>query len=165
MLIDATVTNLEEQPGGSPAPEVPVELVDPTTGEILDLADADTLISSFERVSIQANVFWEAKRKIAHAIAKLTEGEAKTRRVRGKERGAKVEMPDDAWVQSILKEVWNAYPKLRDDYLRIESVGVKLREWKKLKETSGEPDLEQLKKMLAQANMGPTGTPRVTVEK
>jgi len=42
---------------------------------------------------------------------------------------------------------------------------VKLREWKKLKETTGEADLETFKEMLAMANVGPTGSPRITVEK
>lgn len=155
MLIDTRLT--AEQP--------PAELIDFTTGEVLERGDADALISAFERVKAEADKLYSLRHRIAEAIVALSEGPNKTRRVRGKARIAKIEMPDEGWTQSILKEAWNAYPTLRDEFLRIESVGVKLREWKKLKETVGPADLEQFKKMLASANVGTVGTARVSVEK
>jgi len=91
MLLDSRKLS-EPAAAASPAEE----LVDSITGEVLDLKDADVLISAFERVSAEAGKLWDLKRKIAQAIASLTEGEAKTRRLRGRTRAAKVEMPDEA---------------------------------------------------------------------
>lgn len=162
MLLDSTKLTLETTPPGGQEEE----LIDLITGEVIQSDDADALITSFERIKAQADKFYAQEKRIRLAIGRLTEGEAKTRRIRGKLRAAKVEMPDDYWSQPILKEAWYSYPALRDEFLRIDAVAVKLREWKKLKETSGEPNLETFKKMLTSANLGAAGgTPRVTVEK
>lgn len=159
MQLDSTqIADGREQP--------PDEIVDTTTGEVVDARDADALIALYERIDREYRERQGLRRLIAMAIARQTEeGESRTRRLRGATRLAKVEFPGDSWNQSILKEAWNAYPALRDEFLRIDSVAVKLREFKKLLGTTAPPDVETFKKMVAAANVGPTGTPSITVEK
>jgi len=141
------------------------DVIDPTTGEVVDPTDPDALVDAYDRIDKRCKVFNEARRRIAAAIAELTEGPKKTRRVRGQRRVAKVAMPDDYWNQSILKEAWHAYPDLRDEFLAIERIRVKKREWKKAEGTSGPKDFETFKGMVAQANVGPSGAPRVSIER
>jgi len=135
-------------------------------GEVVDGSDADALISEYERASTRAQLYLDAKRTLALAIARLThDDERKTRRVEGKTRRAKVTMPDDAYEQSILREAYNAYPQHRDRALRIASLAVRKRELDKLQGTAGPKDLEAFVAMIDRANRGPSGTPRVTIEK
>ena len=141
------------------------DLIDPTTGEVVDPTDPDALVDAFERIEKRCRVFNEARRRMASALADLTEGDKKTRRVRGQSRVAKVTMPDDYWNQAILKEAWHAYPALRDEVLSIDRIRVKKREWKKAEGTSGPKDFETFKGMVAQANAGPSGAPRVSIER
>lgn len=140
------------------------EFIDPLTGEVIDLTDADALIDCFERIKAQDSAIYVAKQIVQRAIANLSEGTAKTRRVRGHRRRAKVEMPDAGWDQSKLKEAYNAYPQFRDELLSISSLRVKLREFKKVVNEKGPEDFQCFKGIVQAAELPPSGTPRVTVE-
>lgn len=140
------------------------EFTDPTTGEIIQLDDVDSMLDSLERITAWLDRLHETKKQICFALDSLCEGNQKTRRVRGRRRQAKVETPDDYWDQSILKEAFNAYPQLRDECLAIASIRVKLREFKKIQGTKGTADFNSFRDMIAQANRGPSGTPRVVIE-
>lgn len=140
------------------------ELIDLLTGEILDRKDADALIASFERADRTYKKLAEQRRQIAFALAALTSGETRTRRVRGPVRQAKVEMPEQAYSQPILKEAWNSFPVLSREYLRIGVIDVQRREVAKLAGTSGPPDFEQFKRMLKSAECHSDAAPRITVE-
>jgi hypothetical protein len=140
------------------------ELVDPTNGEIISRQDIDGLIDAFERIKAVNDVCYATLIQIRVALAALTEGTAKTRRVKGRRRKAKVEMPGDSWDQSQLKEAFNSYPQYRDDVLKIDTIGVKLREYAKLINTAGDESFTQFRDMVTRANRGPSGTPSVKVE-
>ena len=125
----------------------------------------DVLVDLFEEIRQKESIMYEQKRALVAEIARRTEGDTKTRRLTGKERTVKVEMPDDSWDQSILKEAFNAYPQHRDKCLKIGEINIQLREWKKIMNTTGEQDFNLFRDMIKSANRGPTGNPRVTIEK
>lgn len=143
-------------------------ILDPITGELVDVNDADSLIDAYQRLDAHDKEVYAAKRAIKLAIAALTTGEAKTRRVRGESgRNAVVTMPDDSWDQSKLKEAWNSYPKFRDEFLAISELRVQMREFKKTLNTSSSDEaFSQFQKMLIAANKGPSpgATPSVKIE-
>ncbi len=147
-------------------PPTTCEIIDPLTGEVIDREDNDALISAYERVNRTYNKLKAVRVQLAIAMAERTvPGEKRTRRLAGHLRLAKIEMPGDYFAQDLLKEAWNSYPHLRDQYLRIAQIDPKLTEVKKLWETSGEPDLESFKRILAQARQPSTATPTITIER
>lgn len=143
----------------------PTIIVCPETGESIAEDDIDGLINLVVRMKrIKANVE-EADFRARQALAKLApDATTKTRRVQGRHAVAVLEFPSTSFNQSLLKEIWNSYPGLRDQVLRLESIGVKRSEWKKLQATTGHPDLEQVKKMLAAAEFETHRPPSVKVE-
>lgn len=141
------------------------ELMDPTTGEIVDGADTDGLITAYENVSRELELLRGARAEIACWLAARTSGDTRTRRLAGKTRLVKIEMPSTTWDNSRLKEAWHAYPQFREKYLRIAEVAPQLIEVNKLRDTTGESDLETFKRMVLSAEREPTGTPYVKVEK
>ncbi len=136
-------------------------------GEAIDMADADALITAYERIARMNDTCYAVTVQIKQALAALTDSTAKTRRVAGKERVAVVTMPSATWNNSKLKEAYNAYPLLRDTYLRIESVAVKATEYNKTKSMTvvDNPPLETFLSMVASAEQPPSGNPSVKVEK
>lgn len=133
-------------------------------GEIVEVDDIDGLIDLYEELDAVDKKVYGAKLRIREALARLTEGDQKTRRVRGKRRKAKVEMPGPSWDQSILKECWNSYPDLAPEVMSISSLRVKLREFKKVVGTSGDDAFVNFRDMVTAANRGPVGTPTVKIE-
>lgn len=140
------------------------EFIDPITGEIVDTKDIDGLIDSYERICNLDSSLYVAKQRIRESLAALSEGPAKTRRVQGHRRKAKVEMPADSWDQTKLKQIWEMYPDLRGQALKIDSIGVKLTEYKKLVNTTGTPELEAFRDNVTSANKGPTVLATIKIE-
>jgi hypothetical protein len=138
--------------------------VDPIAGEVIDPTDADALIDFYESMKSLDSQIYVAKQLAAKALAALTTGETKSRRLQGQRRKVKIEMPSTTWENSKLKEAWNSFPHLRETYLRIGTIEPQLVEIKKLRNTSGPPDLETFKSMVFAAEREPTGTPKVTIE-
>lgn len=141
-----------------------VELVHPETGEVIDAADVDAMASAYEAARRKENELYAFRRMLAERLAVMTTGESKTRRLRGQATRVKIEMPDDSWNNSLLKELWNSYPQLAVKYLRIERIGPQLREVKKLKNESGDVAFQMFKSIMLKANEGPRGTPKITIE-
>lgn len=139
-------------------------IICPLTHEIVSLDDVDAMASLYERIVAAEEDLRQRKQRLREAFAARTEGTAKTRRVEGRTRRVKVEMPDESFEQSVLKEAWHAYPQHRDRFLKIDSIGLKKVEVKKLMETSGEPSLNAFRDMVRKANRGPLGLPSVKVE-
>ena len=140
------------------------ELLDPTTGELIALSDIDGLIDAYERIDKADRACYKAKLAIREAIFGHSEGTAKTRRVRGKRRQVKLTMPSETWDQSMLREGYFAYPQFRDEFLRIVQLAPKMREYKKLVNTSGRPELETFRNILTKAERPPSGTPTLAIE-
>jgi len=136
----------------------------PISGSVVDPADADGLISAIEQCKETYDVLGRFYGQLRRALGDLTTGDAKTRRVRGNQRRAVVTMPGDRWEQSILKEAWNAYPQLRDQVLKIDKIGVKLRELKKIENESGPDSFEQFKKMILSARSKSDTLPTIKIE-
>lgn len=137
----------------------------PETGEVFDplAADTDTLLTWFadlQQLETQTRV---ARRVIAERIAALTEGTAKTRRVRGNRMRAKVTMPPDTWDGSTLKQLWTDYPEYRR-YLRIARVEPNMREVKKMQNETGPERFRVFKADLNGANRGAIRAPSITIE-
>jgi len=141
------------------------EIKSPLDGMLVAVDDPDGLIDLYEQLDLFDKHLYATKLKIREALAALTEGDAKTRRVMGKRRAAKVTMPADSWDNGILREAWESYPALRDGYLRIAKIEPRLREVKKLANTSGTPEIETFRNMVLSANRGPTGTPSISIER
>lgn len=139
------------------------EIIDPW-GECISIADPDQLIDAYERINNFDQRCAMAKQQIRQALGNLTEGDAKTRRVQGKRRKAKVEFPGLNFDQSKLKEAWNSYPQLRDQCLKIEKIGVKITEYKKLANTAGAPEVETFRNMVTSASSESDLPPTVKIE-
>jgi hypothetical protein len=150
-----------------PLPDTdPGFLLNPLTEAIIPPDDVDQMIDAYQEMKAFGDRLYAAQIAIRTKLAAITEGqtEAKTRRVQGRRRKAKIEMPSPGWDQSILKEAWNAYPQLRDQCLKIDTVGVKAREWKKLAETAGVPEVETFRDMIKAAVKPPKGVPTIEIE-
>lgn len=154
----------ESPPEPTPTPTTPAEVVDPLTGEIVPVTDADALIELWTRLREIDQQIYAAKTATARALAALTTGEARTRRVQGQRLRCVVEMPPTNWDNSRLKEAWHAFPRWREEYLRIAEVAPNLREVAKLRNMSGPPDLETFRAMVLGAERESTATPRIKVE-
>lgn len=141
------------------------QLMNPLTGALVDTDDIDSLIRACDDAKRQLDDLRCFEDMLRRTIGERATGTTKTRRIRGKQLVAKVEMPDDTWDNSILKEAWNSYPDLRDEFLKISTVGVKLREFKKMVgTTSDDAKFETLKKMISSAKKPATAAPKVTIE-
>lgn len=142
------------------------ELINPITGAIVSLDDIDSLIlgcDECKRILDDINTFYRTLREAAWA---KTQGETKTRRLKGKKYQAKVVQGDRYPVSAILKETWNAYPQFRDKYLKIGAINLQMREVGKLKSmTSDDPAFTQFKQMIDDAiEKGTDGLPTVSIE-
>lgn len=143
----------------------PLEIECPLTGEIVDADDVDGMIDLYESLKSKNDRIYSTLIRLRVALASLTEGDAKTRRIAGNRRTAKVEMPSDSYDGKMLRQAWDQYEEFRDDYLKIESIGVQGREVKKLVNTTGTDELNAFRDLITKANRGPTGTPTITVER
>lgn len=140
-------------------------LLNPLTGSMVNTNDIDSLILGCLDAKQQLADLRSFEDTLRRKIGSLTTGDAKTRRVRGKTLQAKVEMPDEGWDQTILKEAWQSYPQLRDEFLKIGTVNVQKREFKKMLEmTSDDPAFKQFSHMLKASVREATGAPTVSLE-
>ena len=146
------------------SPLIVDSIVDPITGELVNVTDVDQLVESYQRISEVDSRLYKAKCAIRAALGKLTTGKSKTRRVRGALHRVIVEMPDANWDNSILKEAWASYPGFAQKFLKIGRIDVKIREFKKLANEFGKPAFESFKAMLLAAQKPPTGLPRIIIE-
>lgn len=140
------------------------EIINPFDGELVAVDDVDGLIDLYEKMKRVSDQAYGVMQLIRRAAGNLAKGDTKTRRLQGERRKAKVTRANDSWDQSILKEAFFSFPNLRDQVLKIDSVGVKLREYEKLKSTSGSPDVETFRDMVVRANRGVTGLPTIEIE-
>lgn len=141
------------------------ETVDPLTGEIIADDDTDGLIEMYERLDKTNKTVYAVLCQIREKLAAKTEGDAKTRRVRGRTRACVLSFPSESFEQAILKETWEDFPELRDEALKIESIGVKLREYRKIQNTTGGERFTAFRDRLARACRGCVGLPTLKVEK
>ncbi len=158
MRSDESIQTVEQPAGG--------ELADALTGARVNELTADELLDLYQHYAEAETAARNSRIKIAAALAARSPRQdgCRTTRVRGDRRRAKIEWPDDAWEQGRLKEAYHAYPQFRDEFLTIATLRVRLREYGKALRESGPADFQTFKGMLAAANRGPQGIPRIMIE-
>lgn len=142
------------------------EIMNPVTGVLVNVDDIDSLIvgcDECKKLISELETFYRSLREIAWS---KTTGDAKTRRLRGKQYQAKLEAGGRYPVQSILKEAFSVYPQFRDKYMKIGSINLQMREVGKLKSmTSDDPAFGQFKGMIEDAiAKGNDGLPTIALE-
>lgn len=139
----------------------------PVTGQLVNLADLDSLILACDSTKEQLAMLKEFDKTLREQAWQRTQGAAKTRRLQGRKYTAKVVGGDLYPNGSMLKEAWNAYPQFRDNYLRIGSIQLKAVEAKKLANmTSDDPAFSTFAGMLKAAqDSGSVGLASVSLEK
>lgn len=137
---------------------------DPLTGEQVDISDPDALAEAYVRIEATVRDMSAALRSIRRAFGDLSSGSARTRRVRGQRHRVRVEMPAPTWDQLKLKTAWIMWPKLAQEFIRIERFAPKLIEVRKLREETGAPEFEAFRNLLLDAEEEPTQPPRIFVE-
>jgi hypothetical protein len=157
----------EEQGTANDGPHV---LFDPTTGAEIPIDDIDAMVDAYERVKNMSDTLYKAQLAFRYALGSETEGDTKTRRLRGKRRCVAVTLPGIKYTGSLLKQAWADYGtdpedvKIRDELLRVDAIGVKAREWKKARGTKGTDRFEALKAIIARAEELSDSPPVVKIE-
>jgi hypothetical protein len=142
------------------------DFTDPTTDEIVDLADADAVIESLARIDAVAAELRHSRDVLVRALCVLSGGAAgKTVRVEGRKRVAKLTFHGEGWNQADLKAVWDNFPAYRDRFLRLDKVAVNLTEFKKAVKTSGPPEFTECVNRLLGAARPSSRPPTVTIER
>lgn len=167
--VPAGGVDLDEPPKSErqelPEEEIDARIMNPLTGSLIDTNNIDSLILGCIDAKKQLDDLRCFEDTLRRKLGEFTSGTAKTRRVKGKTLQAKLEMADEGWDQTILKEAYQSYPKFRDGYLGIGTVSVKLREFKKLSEmATDDVAFKQFKCMLEASVRPATGAPRVSLE-
>lgn len=135
-----------------------------TDGVLVDVTNVDELATAYEEIRAAEQALRTRKLLVVEALARHATGTARTERVRGQVRRVKIEQPRASWDQKMLRQAWEQYPHYRDRYLKIEKIGVQMREIKKLRHEAGPPEFEEFRRLVLEAERGPTGQPRITIE-
>ena len=141
------------------------ELTDPFTTELIDTDNAAHLIDALERVKVRQESLAAWRLVIEEAIARKARHEAKTERVCGQRRQVVVEFPGVDFDQATLKRLWTSRPDVAPQVLRIERVGVQLREYDKLHRMSGPAAFEEFRRELIAAERPSNRKPSIRIEK
>jgi hypothetical protein len=114
------------------------------------IESTDDLISQYEAILAQEQSLRLARMAIADELAQRATPRAGSRSatVAGEKRRCSVEF-QDAWDQGRLWELYHLWPQYRDEYIKIEKLRVKLREWVKAQHTAGSKEYETFKATLA----------------
>ena len=128
-----------------------------------DVNDVDQLAFLYCLIRDQRQALQQAEAELRFAIADHSRAETKTGHIKTDHYTVKVEQPDDAWSQAMLKQVWSSWDDA-NTYLRIGSLAPNLREVKKLENTSGDETFEAWKKVLLDARQPSGAAPKITVK-
>ncbi len=142
------------------------EIMNPFTGEVVRVDDVDGLIGLYEGLDKVNKQAYAVLCRVREKLATHAEGDARTRRVRGVKRKAVLEFQSESFHQSDLKALWTEYDgeSFREEVLKIDTIGVKLREYRKLINTSGDERFTEFRDKLTRACKGAVGLPTVKVE-
>jgi len=98
------------------------------------------------------------------ALALLTQGETKTRRLKGDRFTAKLTYPGDNWSQGVLKQLVKEDPEQSILYIRVATYAPNLKEIKKLEACNGNERFEAYKTKLLEARSPSLSPPTVSFE-
>lgn len=142
-------------------------LMNPETGEVYSNYQnkIDYLISMIKYFDSQCLEYkkcaFDAKQELL-AMAQFRDG-IKTSRIKGEKYIAKVEIPSKvSWNQKELESIFNEHHL--QPAISIASYKVDMREYKKMINTVGDESFNALKERLMKANLGSTGSPKITIE-
>lgn len=141
-------------------------MINPSTGEIIDETNIDSVIGLLEAIKIKIAQDREIQNRaeaILFKMAKFDNG--LSCRVRGLTKRCKIALSNYNWDQSILKHLWNEYDDLVEDVIDINTFRVNLKEYAKIvNEFSNENHFMEFKEKLQKANLGRTGKPLIIIE-
>lgn len=146
------------------APAPVAEIVDPTSGEVVLETDLDGLMAIWRSTgSMMQQCFMVRDRIKAILTARApAPSSGRTVRVRGERLQAKVSFPD-LWDRKALRGIWDAYPKIAPQFLKISEVSIIAKEVAKLSSTDGNEEFIRFKEALLAAYAG-HGSPSVAIE-
>jgi hypothetical protein len=154
-----------EENGGESSGE-PLEFVCPRSGEVVAENDVDALWEMYSRCQVVIDAMKPALSFVRESLAKLTaDGDKLTRRARGLKYQILVEYPSSEFSKSKLLEIWNEYPNIRGELMKVAEVKVSKTELKKALETNGPKDFNAMVKAIKQSEYTPTSLPSIKLDK
>ena len=135
-----------------------------TDGVLVDVSSVDELATAYEEIRAAEQALRTRKLLVVEALARHATGTARTERVRGEVRRVKIEQPRASWDAAALRKAWERFPNFRERYLKIDKIGVQMREFKKLQHEAGPAEFEEFRRLVLEAERGPSGQPRITIE-
>ena len=134
-----------------------------------DVSDVDQPANLLESIQAEMLQIRACEGLLRSALGELAnqnvKGEKKTRRVQGRGCTAVVTMPDDKWSQPTLKECVVEFPDFQEQYIRVATYAVNMREVRKLDEMNGDEAFLRFKAKLLSARSEGTSPPQVKVER
>lgn len=145
------------------------EILDPWSGELVPTTSVDALWEFYETANAESQKAYLVMQEVRLAFEKLSPRpeDSLTARATGDRCRVKVIYPSDKWDSKQLAQALNAYPELGGRYLKVARVEPVSKEVKKLvnEEMPDNPAFEQFKKMVLDANTGPSGLAKLEIEK
>jgi hypothetical protein len=147
------------------------ELINPVDGEVIQ-TNLDSLVSALRNVDEQLQALHAFRNTIARLIAEQAEPPSDTLFQRTArlttstgQVGVRLDFPPPRFDQATLRRCWQDWPQFAPQYLAINGLRVKLREYKKLVGMSGNKVFKAFKAGLLSARLiGEISAPRVIVE-
>lgn len=155
---------LKGPPASSSSNDQVATFYDPVKNVTIPVNDHDAMIDAWERIDRLCAKLNSHRMKLRLELWNRTTGNAKTRRLRGHRRVAKLVEADDNLDQKKLKDANSNFPEFAEEFLRIERLAIKKREFKKAKETEGTERFNQFRELVKSAVGKPTGLPKITIE-
>lgn len=137
------------------------EILDPITGEIVALDDADALCESLARIQAESGRLRVAEVAIRHALGALVVAETRTAKIIGRRYEARIERPGSSWDNATLRRLWDEYPTARQ-YMRIERIAPAMREIALLRNSNG-PGVDPFKEQLLGAEKPSSAPPSIRI--
>lgn len=146
-----------------PTEELPDKLY--LMGQIFKVDDIDDMLEYYQAATqLMSELTMHrdfCKTALARAIA--PEVQTKTRHLIGTTLAATITMPDLHYEQEILKDLYEIHPFAKR-YLRVERVGVKKREFDKLRAGSGIEEVNDLKDAILKSESVSRRLPTVSIK-
>ena len=141
-----------------------VEVPDPTDmwSEVFSIADIDGTLLAYKTIVDLIKTLSASRDTCKIAITRMVDAETKTRRLIGSALSAKLTMPDKHYEQDTLKLLIDT--KYGRDYLRVERVGIKKREFDKLRNGTGIPEMNAFRDAVLACESESTRLPSITIE-
>ncbi|TMI77268.1 MAG: hypothetical protein E6H10_19210 [Bacteroidetes bacterium] len=144
------------------------EIIDPETGVILYIEDADSVLEFIKHTMSNINILKEHLEEAKQVLIDMaTFTSSNTARVEGKIHKCKIELPSKIkWDQNKLSHLLWKYPSLTNEVIKIGNYKVNMPQYKAIMNTSKNHDIAfcEFKKELMEANLGKEGKIRVIIE-